>query len=58
MKKSILLFICSVVFYYLSTAFVQLDLNPANWTDATRLFVVIMVTMTNAIGNIALHADI
>lgn len=38
--RSIIVFFCSLIFFYLCTAFVVWEFNPANWTEATRVTLV------------------
>lgn len=48
-----LLALCGFAIWYFTTAFVIMDLNPVNWSEATR-FLVVTQGLVTAVGIVAL----
>ena len=48
-----LLALCGFAIWYFATAFVIMDLNPVNWSEATR-FLVVAEGLVTAVGIVAL----
>lgn len=48
-----LLALCGFAIWYFATAFVVMDLNPVNWSEATR-FLVVLEGLVTAIAIVAL----